>query len=227
MWIIGLTGAIGSGKSTLSNQLRWLGIPVHCADQETHDLLDSNPLIQKQIKNSWPTAFRNGKVNRDLLGDQVLGSYEQLEKLEKILYPHLAKAQFRFLKKHQKLKTSVVAIDVPLLFEVGLDSYCQFVFLAEVPYFLRKQRVLKRKHMTEEKFEALESHQLNQSVRRKMADVIIPTGLGKGSSLKRIKEILHILSQKKVHAWQGKWPTTLQKEPNDKRNRLRYRNNWI
>jgi dephospho-CoA kinase len=227
MWIIGLTGAIGSGKSTLSNQFRWLGIPVHCADQETHYLLDNNRLIQKQIKNFWPNVFIKGKVNRDLLGDQVLGSYQQLEKLEKILYPHLAKAQFYFLKKHQKLKTPVVVIDVPLLFEVSLDRYCQSVFLVEAPYFLRKQRVLKRIHMTEKKFEAFEFHQFNQSLRRRMANVIIPTGLGKINSLKRLKEILQILSQEKIQSWQGKWPITLQKEPNDKRNRFRYRNNRV
>lgn len=227
MWIIGLTGAIGSGKSTLSNQFRRLGIPVQCADDEIHRLLENNKVIQKQIMKLWPDVFIKDKINRDFLGNRVLKSNNQLKKLEEILYPHLAKAQIKFLKKHQELKTPAVVIDAPLLLEVGLDQYCQSVFLVEAPYFLRKQRVLRRTNMTEEKFKSFESHQLNDSVRRKMANVIISTGLGKGSSLKRIKENLHILSQKKGQAWQGKWPTTLQREKNDKGNRLRYRNNWF
>jgi len=227
MWILGLTGAMGAGKSTLAKYFRLMGVPVHCADRAIHSLLRKDIDIQQKIKFLWPEVFFNGKIDRSLLGDRVLSSPSDLAQLEEILYPKLAKQQKEFLLKNQKHKAKFVVLDVPLLFEVGLDRYCHYVILASAPLFLRKLRVLSRKGMAFQKFQDFESHQLNDAQRRKRADFMIPCGREKGSALKRIREILYMLSQKSSPKWQGRWPTNFKREPYGQGNRFRHGNNRV
>lgn len=227
MWIIGLTGAMGAGKSTLSHSFQSLGIPVLCSDKIIHTLLESDPLVHQKIKALWPEVFVEGTIDRFLLGEHTLSSPDQLRILEGILYPKLAQIQRDFLQLHQKQSTALVVLDVPLLFEVGLNRYCHYVVLAAAPYSLRKKRVLGRKGMSLKKFNFFESQQMPEKERLKYADFIVPTGRGKGSSLKRLEEILLFLSQKPSPPWEGEWPTNLHREPYGQGNCLRHRNNGV
>lgn len=222
MWIIGITGAIGAGKSSLSRHLKLFGIPIHSSDKEIHLLIEKDPQVRAKILSLWPNIVHQGKIDRKLLGDRVLFSPEGLTQLENILYPKLVERQKEFLKKNQYLNKAIVALDVPLLFEVGLDRYCHCVILASTPSLIRKKRVLKRKDMTIEKFQAFESQQMNDTERRKWADYVIPCGREKGSALKIIKSILETLSQKTSPKWQGKWPKNLKRSRYGTRDRLRY-----
>ncbi|MBS0271339.1 MAG: dephospho-CoA kinase [Proteobacteria bacterium] len=222
MWIIGITGAIGAGKSSLSKYLKSLGVPIHSSDKEIHLLLEKDLQVREKIIKLWPNIIRQGKIDRELLGEAVLFSPNGLAQLEKILYPRLVERQKEFLRKNQYLNKDIVALDVPLLFEVGLDRYCHCVILASTPSLIRKERVLKRKGMTLEKLKAFESQQLNDRERRKWADYIIPCGREKGSALKMIKDILETLSLKKSPIWQGKWPKNLRRNRYGTRDRFRY-----
>jgi dephospho-CoA kinase len=138
MWIVGLTGAMGAGKSTLSKHFKSMGIPVHCADEEIHRILEEDLGVQRKLKTLWPSVFVRGKIERSLLGKIVLSSPHLLTRLEDILYPKLAEAQRNFLQKQNKNKTPLVVLDVPLLFEVGLDRFCDCVVVAEAPSFFEK-----------------------------------------------------------------------------------------
>ncbi|MDI9638188.1 dephospho-CoA kinase [Kamptonema cortianum] len=209
MWIIGITGGIGAGKSFLSKSFVSLGVPVHSSDKCIHLLLGHDVEIQKRIKTRWPKAFIKGKIDRKILGDLVLSSPSDLRNLEEILYPKLLKSQKEFLKRNQAQGKNVVALDIPLLFEVGLDRYCDFVVLASTPLFLRKKRVLERKGMTLKKFKTFDGEQMNDLQRRKKADFIIPCGREKGSAFKKVKYVLDLVSQKNARRWQGKWPTSV------------------
>ncbi len=222
MKIVGLTGAMGAGKSSLAKYLHREGIPIHCADQEIHDLLASDVEIQEKIKELWPDVFVEGSIDRNKLGNRTFSSSQTLTQLENLLYPKLLQRQKRFLLKNQILNIPLVVLDAPLLCEVGLDRYCHFVVMAFAPLFLRKQRVLRRKEMTPQKFQMITSHQMKDQQRRKYVDFIIPTGREKGSALKRIRDILNTLLQKPSPSWQGRWPTQLKREPYVTRNRFRY-----
>jgi dephospho-CoA kinase len=224
MWILGLTGAIGAGKSTLASSFREVGIPVQCSDQEIHSLLNADGEVQEKIRALWPKAFVNGKISRLLLGEQVALTSCGLEKLEKILYPKIAQRQKKFLLHNQRNRVPVVLLDVPLLFEVGLDTSCHRVILASSPLFLRKQRVLGRQGMGEEKFRFFESHQMAEKDKIRRADFVIRCGLDKGSGLKKIQEILDTLIQEPDPKWHGKWPTNLERKWNGSRNCIRHRN---
>ena len=212
MWILGVTGALGAGKSTLSKYLEREGVPVHSADQEVHRLFREDKDIQREVKSRWPEVFVKGKIDRLLLGEKVLSSEKKLHILEGLLYPKVAKSQKEFLLKCQKERYPMVALDVPLLVEVGLNSYCHRVLLASAPEFLRKERALRRKGMTEERFSRFESHQLSENDRRKCADFVIRTGRDKGNSLKQVKQILAQLRRLPPPTWTGKWPHTLKRK---------------
>jgi len=227
VWIIGLTGAMGAGKSTLSQFFQLLGVPVLCSDTVIHTLLESDPLVSQKIKALWPDVFVKGKIDRFLLGEYTLSSPDQLRILEGILYPHLAKIQKDFLEFHQKQSDPLVVLDVPLLFEVGLDKYCHYIVIATAPYSLRKKRVLKRHGMSLEKFNFFESQQMPEKERLKYADFIVSTGREKESSLKKIQEIVSLLSQQPSPSWTGEWPAILKREFYDKGNRPRHRNNGV
>jgi len=222
MWIVGITGGMGAGKSTLSKYFRLMGIPVHSADQEIHTLLNSDSSIQKKIKTLWPEVFVEGKIDRQLLGERAISSPHGLDTLEKLLYPELAQKQKEFLQECQKRKVPIAVIDVPLLLEVGLDRYCNLVIVASSPFLVRKQRVFERTGMTSQKFKAFESRQLTDTQRRKNADLIIPCGRDKGSALRRVQRLILSLSQKPSPQWDGKWPTTLKRKPYAPRNRPRH-----
>lgn len=227
MWILGLTGLMGSGKSMIASFLRLEGVPVQCADEEIHALLSSDKDTHQKIKKFWPDVFENRKLNRISLGDKILSCAYGLEKLEKILYPKLVLRQKKFLLKNQKEGTLLVALDVPLLFEVGLERYFHRVILAHAPLFLRKQRVLRRKGMTLEKFLYFDSHHMKEEEKIRKSDFIIPCGRDKGSVLRKIQEILHKLSQEPNPKWDGRWPIQLIRKSHGERSRFRHGNNRV
>jgi len=225
MWIIGLTGAIGAGKSRVSACFRQEGVPVHCSDRYIHFLLENDHEVQHQIHSLWPEVFVNGQINRILLGDRVFSSPDGLNPLESFLYPKLVEDQKKFLQHHQFLKSPFVVLDVPLLLEVGLDAYCDSVVVVSASASLRKHRVVKRNGMTARRLQAIECLQMKEGTRRKKADFIIYTGLDKGNALKAVKQILYFLSQQPPLKWQGIWPKNLHRRPHESRNCFRHRNN--
>lgn len=227
MWIIGLTGAVGAGKSTLAEGFRQRGIPVHCADTYVHFLLQHDQDVLFAIRSLWPKVIVEGKVDRKQLGDLVFSSPSDLEKLESLLYPKLAKDQKRFLEENNKRKAPFVVLDVPLLFEVGLDEYCDYVVLVSASPSTRKERVLRREGMTANKFSLLENLQMPDKERKKKADALVYTGREKEKALEIIQQILFILSYLPSPQWQGKWPETLQRRIYEQGNRFRHRNNGI
>jgi dephospho-CoA kinase len=227
VWIVGLTGAIGAGKSRVAKDFLRLGIPVHCSDTFIHFLFENDAEIQQKVREWWPDVFVNGKVDRQLLGEKVLSSFKDLAQLEGLLYPKLAEDQKNFLKKNQYNKKPYVVLDVPLLFEVGLDQYCDYVILVTSSPSLRRQRVMEREGMTAQKYSTLERLQMRDGERKKRADMILYTGRDKGYPLRMIQKIIFALSQQPIPKWQGKWPKILIRRPYESRNRFRYRNNGI
>jgi dephospho-CoA kinase len=213
MWIIGLTGAIGAGKSTVSQFFTQMGVPVHSADDTIHFLFDHDHEVQEQVRTSWPDVFVEGKIDRLKLGDRVLASPSELARLEGLLYPKLAENQREFLIKNQQQKKQFVVLDVPLLFEVGLDVYCDVVILVTARSPQLKQRVMRREGMTAEKYSIFKHLQMKDAERKKRADFIIYTGREKDHALKTVQKILFILSQQPIPTWQGKWPKSFKRSP--------------
>ena len=169
--IIGITGSIGMGKSTISYMLAKLGIPVFDSDKQVSKVLESNRKIITKIGLKWPHAViindREISVNRKVLGDIIFSNLSDKIFLEKLIHPIINQERDLFIQ--QNINHSLIALDVPLLFETKLHKICDFIFLANAKSDIQMSRVLKRKNMTHEKFDLIKKNQLSNEERKKLS----------------------------------------------------------
>lgn len=177
MIIIGLTGSIGMGKSTVAAMFEWLGVPVFDADAAVRALQGPGGAALPAIEAAFPGSTHPGGLHRERLGAQVFGNPAALKRLEAILHPMVAAAQSDFLGRH-RLKRAVV-LDVPLLFEKGGWRRCDLTVVVSAPLRVQRARVLARPGMTRDKFAAILRAQMPDADKRRRADVVIETGRGR------------------------------------------------
>ncbi len=190
MFILGLTGSIGMGKTVAARDFAKLGIPVHDSDAVVHGLIGPGGDAVKAVGDAFPGVVNADAVDRGLLGAQVFDDDLALKRLEAILHPRVRAAELRFLGQHARLQTPLVVLDVPLLFETGGERRCDAVAVVSAPYRVQRRRVLSRPGMTEAKFKSILKHQISDYEKRRAADFVIYSGLGRGFSLQRIRQIV-------------------------------------
>ena len=193
MVILGLTGSVGMGKSTAAAMLRRLGVPVHEADAAVHRLLAPGGAAVGPIAEAFPGAVEKGAVDRKRLGDLVFRDPAARTRLEAILHPLVRRATRAFLARQARAQAPLVALDIPLLFETGGEALCDAVLVVSAPPAVQAARVLARPGMTEEKFRGILAAQLSDAEKRRRADFVVPTGLGKAETLRRLKAIVTLL----------------------------------
>jgi len=188
MFILGLTGSLGMGKSTTAKFFAEAGVPVHDADAAVHRLYEGEavPLIEA----AFPGTTGGGKVDRDKLGQRVLGDTAALKTLEAIVHPLVRKAEERFLADAERSGAKVAVLDIPLLFETGGDKRCDAVVVVSAPPPTQRARVLERAGMTEQKFQALLGKQVPDDEKRARADFIVDSGQGFEAARRQVHEIL-------------------------------------
>lgn len=201
MVILGLTGSIGMGKSTAAAALRRLGVPVHDADAAVHDLLAKGGAAVPAIEAAFPGVVRDGAVDRRRLGDRVFGDASALAGLEEIVHPLVRRQAMDFLKRQARARQPLVVLDIPLLFETGAESFCDAVVLVSAPRRVQAARVLRRPGMTRAKFAAIRAQQMPEAEKRRRADFVVPTGLGKRESLRRLAAIVRLMRQRRGRHW--------------------------
>lgn len=194
MFILGLTGSIGMGKSTAANMFRRLGCRVHDADATVHGLLGPKGKAVARIAQRFPDALDSkGGIDRLKLGAMVFGDDQALSDLESILHPLVKQDEERFIKCAQAADQRLVVLDIPLLFEKGGYKRCHGVAVVTAPLFVQQARVLKRPGMTAEKFNNIRARQMPEGEKRRRADWILPTGQGKGFTFRRIRDLVKYL----------------------------------
>lgn len=195
MIILGLTGGIGMGKTTLANQLAQMGAKICNADAIVHRLMAKDGAAVELVGKAFPGVIKNGAVNRSALGDIVFKQPEKMKQLEDIIHPLVVAEENQFIERMHRLGAKLVVLDIPLLFETGAESRCHFTLLASAPHFVQLQRVLKRPGMTEDKFAHIVEAQMPDEEKRQLADMVIDTGLGKAYSYRKlanwIRELQH------------------------------------
>ena len=185
--IIGITGSIGMGKSTISSMLTKLGIPVFDSDKQVSKVLENNSKIITKIGLKWPHAVnindRKISVNKKVLGDIIFSNLSDKIFLEKLIHPIINQERDLFIQQNKN--HSLIALDVPLLFETKLHKICDFIFLANAKSDIQMSRVLKRKNMTHEKFDLIKKNQLSNEERKKLSSnvFVVSTNYGKLVSL--------------------------------------------
>lgn len=191
MLIIGLTGSMGTGKSTLINRIHqnfhW---PIWDADHEVQQLYDQPDVIH-QISAAFPESLNgNNKLSRSKLRKIISLNPAAVDILEDILHPLLAQNRHCFLMSMKRLSQLVVVLDIPLLFEKGIDQECDITVVTSCPFWLQKQRILSRPGMTKELMQTLLSKQFSLEEKKILADIVVETGLSKRHSWSMLKEKL-------------------------------------
>ena len=181
MIIIGITGSIGMGKTTVSNMLRILKIPVFDSDKEVKEILEENHYVIEKISKIWPDTVlfhqMRKKIDKAVLSNKIFTSKDERKKLEKIIHPLVKKKRNLFLKNSEKF--SIVGLDVPLLYETQMDKMCDYVFLVNTTKRIQKRRVLLRPNMSEKKFELINGTQWSYEKKAKAKPFIVNTSFGK------------------------------------------------
>jgi dephospho-CoA kinase len=188
MFILGLTGSLGMGKSATAKMFAEEGVPVHDADAAVHQLYESEatPLIEA----AFPGTTAGGKVNRDKLAQRVLGDTAAIKKLEAIVHPLVRNAEERFLTEAERKGATVAVLDIPLLFETGGDKRCDAVVVVSAPPDVQRARAFERPGMTEQKFAALLAKQMPDADKRAMADFVVDTSKGFDAARAQVRDIL-------------------------------------
>lgn len=187
MIVLGITGSIGMGKSTVAAQFASLGAKLCSADAIVHDLLAHDREVIAQVHAAFPEAVHAGAVNRAALGTLVFASDEKRNALERILHPCVVAAENRFIKEQRKLGAACVVLDIPLLFETGAEARCDKAVVVTAPFIIQYLRVMRRPGMSAAKFRAILSRQMPDKEKRARADFVIATWLGRKHSLRQVK----------------------------------------
>ena len=202
MVILGLTGSIGMGKSTAAEMFRRLHIPVYDSDAQVHRLMSPGGDAVAAVEAAFPGVAADGGIDRSALRERVFGDAAALARLEGIIHPMVTQARNRFLAQCASRRVPLVVLDIPLLFETGNDRNCDATMVVTAPKFLQEARVLARPGMTPETLARILAHQMPDREKRRRADFVVPSNLGRGETLRRIKRIVKLLAKRKG----GKWP---------------------
>lgn len=178
MLILGVTGSIGSGKSHFCKKLsRLRGIKVLSSDEMVHFLYEDNNFIQSLSKTFGKEIITNSKIDRQKLGKIVFKDPEKKKQLEEIVYPELAKQRQQIIKLlNRQHFRGILALEIPLLFENGLEEECDVVISVFCNPVIQKQRAFRRKDMTEEKYNNILKTQMPVHGKIKRSDLTYNSG---------------------------------------------------
>jgi len=189
--ILGLTGSIGMGKSTVAAMLRELGVPVFDADAAVHLLQGPGGALLPAIEAAFPGTTGPNGVDRPKLGAAVFGDREKLGVLERIVHPAVGAMRLSFLEEHAE--RPLVCFDIPLLYEKGGAEGLDAVAVVSAPAEAQRARVLARPGMTEEKFAQILALQVPDAEKRARADHVIDTGTDLASTRAAVERLVQAL----------------------------------
>lgn len=192
MQVVGLTGSIGMGKSTVAAIFHVLGVPVHDADACVHRLLAPGGGAVKYVARQFPDVVIPGKrtIHRQKLSAVVFTDEPARARLEAILHPLVRAEQDKFLLKCHKMDQACAVLDIPLLFETGGEQRMDAVVCASAPAFIQARRVLARPGMTRDRFEAILATQMADVDKRRMSDYVIRTSRSRAAIMQEVKRIV-------------------------------------
>jgi dephospho-CoA kinase len=191
MIVLGLTGSIGTGKSTTSAMFHDLGVPVHDADATVHDLYRREAVAP--VAAVFPEALRDGVIDRTALSSILAQSPDRFRALEAIIHPLVRAREAAFLQAERENASALVVLDIPLLYETGGEARVDKVAVVTCDPQTQRERVLSRPGMTEEKFELILSRQMPDAQKRERADFVIDTGRGLEAARKQVEEVIGLL----------------------------------
>lgn len=173
---IGLTGSIGMGKSTVLKMFGDLGAAIWDADAAVHRLYEKDGAAVTRIAEAFPGAVKDGVIDRAALASVVLNDAAAIERLEAIVHPLVWRDREAFMDSAARAGAAAAVLDIPLLFENGMEAFFDAVVVVSAPAAVQRERVLARPGMTAEKLDAILARQTPDEEKRKRADYVVDTG---------------------------------------------------
>jgi len=190
--LIGLTGGIGMGKSTVAAMFAAHGVPSFNADAAVHRLQAPNGLALPMLDISFPGVVKNGVLDRAKLRALVLGNDVAMRRLEFLMHPLVRFEEQKFLAAARRAGRRMVLLDIPLLFETQGEARFDLTITVSAPPGVQMHRVLKR-GLARPAIEAIIARQMPDAEKRRRADYVIPTGLSKFHTLRCVRRIIQEL----------------------------------
>lgn len=194
MVVLGLTGSIGMGKSTAARAFVKMGAALWDADEAVHRALGPGGAAVNAVIAAFPSTRRDTpdgpSVDRRALGQIVFKNEAALRRLEAIVHPLVRREQRAFLAAARRSRKKLVVLDIPLLFESSNRTRIDASVVVSAAMRIQRTRVMKRAGMTAAKFDGILRQQLTDGEKRRRADFVVPTGLGKRDSLRAVHRIV-------------------------------------
>ncbi len=186
MIIVGLTGGIGSGKTTILKYFEAFGIPVYIADTEAKALMNRSKVIKRKLIDLFgKSAYEDGKLNRPYLASKIFNDQMLLSKMNSIVHPKVASHFKRWLKKQE---APYIIKEVAIIFENNLESNYNYIITVVADEDLRIERVMKRDDASKDKILSIISNQLPDAEKIKKSDFVI-TNNDLSSAMTQVNEI--------------------------------------
>lgn len=190
MIIIGLTGSIGMGKSTVAKMFTEEGAPAFDSDAAVHALYAKGGKAVPAVEAEFPGVARDGAIDRSLLSPRVVDNPVALKRLEQIVHPFVREAQVDFAEAQRSAGARYVVFDIPLLFETNGSDLVDKIVVVSAPEEVQRARVLARPGMSQEKFESLLAKQMPDAEKRARADFVIDTGGSLDDTRAQVRAVL-------------------------------------
>jgi dephospho-CoA kinase len=174
MWRIGVTGSIATGKSTVLEAFKALGVPVYSADAAVAELYAGAAVAP--VEALFPGVAVNGVIDRALLSQRLAADPARFQQLEAVVHPLVRNRIARFIEQAERSGAALAVVEVPLLFESGYDYGFDAIAVTYVAEPIQRQRALARRGMNVEKFDAILARQLPQAQKMARATYLFDTG---------------------------------------------------
>ena len=201
MLLVGITGSIGMGKSTVAQMFKEHGYGVYNADDTVHYIYENDEEVIEKVERQFPGSTKNGAVNRLALRDILNKDPDKFRDLEQIVHPVTRKYQIIYIKKLIEEGKMGCVLDIPLLFETGGEKYVDVSVVVTASEATQQSRVVLERKVPLEIFNAIKDQQMPDRDKLKKADYIISTDNNIEDTKSEVKEVAAKIKLINPKAW--------------------------
>ncbi|WP_028044127.1 dephospho-CoA kinase [Candidatus Stoquefichus massiliensis] len=194
--VIGITGSIAVGKSTVTQYLLTHGYCVEDADKISHQALNKGTSCYEKVIEKFDCLNEDGTINRQKLGQIVFHNKDKKQDLENIIHPYVIETMQKRIDQYQG---KLIFLDIPLLFESHLEFMCDKIIVVYVDEQTQIQRLMKRNHITQDEAVHLMKQQISIEKKKILGDYIIDNRLNYEDLYKNIEKVLEVLKDETIY----------------------------
>ena len=203
MLLVGVTGSIGMGKTTVAKMFTEYGFGLYNADDTVHYIYENDEEVINKIEESFPGTKSRGKVNRIALRDILNKKPERFRDLEKIVHPATRRYQIVYIEKLINEGNPGCILDIPLLFETGGEKYIDVSVVVTASEDKQKERVVSERKVPLEIFNSIKNQQMPDREKLKKADYIISTDQTLDETKLEVKDVVSKIKLINPQAWKA------------------------